>query len=261
MDNQDNLGTQTDENVRIADDTVVEQEVETGKDGEQGQDVSTTETKEAELPKGIEKRLAKLTKDKYESQKRIKELEARIAEIQNPKQSESLKSAHEFTSDAEYIQYIAEQKADEKIAKMRADAELQRVSHDIATVKQQSFMQKVEVFKEDLPDYVDVVSKATIQMRGTVLKEIADSDFGPKIAYYLAKNPDRAEYLNTLDGKALDREMGRLETVVENYKSDVVKASITKATATPKVGGSQATPDKSKLSYDKWLELRNAGKL
>jgi hypothetical protein len=55
------------------------------------------------------------------------------------------------------------------------------------------------------------------------LEAIKESDIGPKIAYYLAMNPDEAATIAGLSGVSAIRAIGRLEAKILDGKATVTK--------------------------------------
>ena len=236
-------------------DTVNQTELDSnkGSDVEVGNGVDSTNDNDTEekLPKGLEKRLAKLTKMKYDQQARIEELEAKLRSTQQAPE----KSREEFTDD-EWIEHLADQKAKEHLQKFQSEQQKAYEQQKQATEAAAQWHKKITSFKEEMPDFQKVVGNADVDLPVDVLRDIAESDVGPRIAYYLAKNTDEAEALVDMNPRQRERFLTKLEIKLENPISSGTK-EITKATPTPNgKGKSGGTVNMNNLSMDDWVAMR-----
>jgi len=73
-------------------------------------------------------------------------------------------------------------------------------------------LDRIEEARETIADFDQVMGTMKgVTVREDVLEEIKQSDKSPLIAYHLAKNPDKLRELNSMSGRELAREIGRLE--------------------------------------------------
>ncbi len=107
---------------------------------------------------------------------------------------------------------------------------------------------------EEMPDFEDVLLSSDVIMTPIMQRAIKESDIGPKLAYYLAKNPDEAEKIATMDRENAIRTIGRIEERLATQKKTSVPTSAPepiKAISTRTV----VTKDPGKMSdaeYAKW---------
>lgn len=163
-------------------------------------------------------------------QKRIDELThaRRAAERERDywrSQAESRQAAapapqpHEFADDAQYEAAVRrheiKQAAREEIAET-AKATADRFDQDARQATAETYNQRVQEAAVRIPDFVDVVGKADIQISDTLRDALMDSDHGPDIVYKLAKDPAMADRLSQMDERALYRELGRMEAGMLN---------------------------------------------
>lgn len=116
-------------------------------------------------------------------------------------------------------------------------------------------MDRVDEARERITDF-DQVLKAggQAQVAPQVAAEILESDKSALIQYYLAKNPDKLNELNSMSGRELAKEVGRLEGRVHLPKSKQVTQA-TPPLAAVKGGAAPAfDPFKSQDmgAYIKW---------
>lgn len=91
-----------------------------------------------------------------------------------------------------------------------------------AEVQREIQAERIEVWEENkalarerIPDFDKVVSDArTIPVKPEVAEELLASDKSALLQYHLAKNPEKVRELNTMSGRELAREIGRLEARV-----------------------------------------------
>jgi hypothetical protein len=116
---------------------------------------------------------------------------------------------------------------------------------------------RVEEARETITDYDKVLASSKVPVSDEVGREILSSDKSALLSYYLAKNPDKLEALNSMTGRELAREIGRLEGAVRLP----AKNSKTNAPApiSPLKGGASPTFDPSKASMDEYVAKRKAG--
>ena len=121
------------------------------------------------------------------------------------------------------------------------------------------YAEHVDTVRERVPDFDQVVGKATAKISDELADEILSAGSkGPLISYYLAQNPNKLTELNGLSGKALAREVGRIEARV--HLPQAKKA--TEATPPPSIpkGGASPAFDPFKTDdMDAYVKWRKAG--
>ena len=212
---------------------------------------------ETKLPKGLERRLSKLTRQKYEQQSRIDELEKKLLEQTN-RQPE--RARDEF-SDDEWVEHVAHKKAQELFEKHQEKQQKEIERTQRAQHAANAWQSKIDSFKDEMPDFQQVVSGADIDLPVDVIQQIAESDIGPKIAYHLASNIDDAEKLLDMTERQRDRYLTRLEIKLEDTSFKKVEKSVpevTKAAPTPKSrGATNVNVNENNMSIEDWMAARN----
>jgi hypothetical protein len=79
----------------------------------------------------------------------------------------------------------------------------------------QTWQQKLEATKAELPDYEDMVASSTLTVNDTVRDAIIESDIGPRILYELASDDELAEKLSNLSTAGALKLIGKLEAKFE----------------------------------------------
>ena len=256
-------------------------------------DESQSEPKEAEKeanqegerkqnPK-LEKRFSEITKQREEARKEAHnerqarvELEQRLAAMeqqrqpQQPSYVDQEPQPSQFADAFEYAKALAEfstEKAlaerDRQVAQAREQEAQQRII--------QSWAQKVQEAKADLPDFDDLVASSDVVVNNAVRDAILESDVGPQILYHLAENNDLAKRIASLNPNAALREIGRLEAKFEVKTDTKQTAPVVRSKAPAPIqpirgGQGQADVPMSANgewhgSYQAWKLARKAGKI
>ena len=222
--------------------------------------------------KGVQARIDELTREKYE-----REREAaywRSLALQGQQQTEQPKAAEKpqpekFQDYAQYVEALAEWKADEKVRAALAERD-QRAAEEAqqraVQAKAQTFAERAVQVRQQIPDFDEVVGAADVQVPAHVTEVLLESDFGPQLAYHLAKNPDEAARISRLSPTAAARELGRLEARFERPAAPVEQKPVTTKAPPPmkSVQGSAqpGVKDPSRMSMDEyraWRKSQGAG--
>jgi hypothetical protein len=78
-----------------------------------------------------------------------------------------------------------------------------------------TFAQRQDAFKAATPDYEDVIGSTELNVPNVAMQYMVDSDFGPQLAYYIAKHPDEVTRLSKLSPPRMIAELGKLELKFE----------------------------------------------
>lgn len=209
------------------------------------------ETQEGEVkPKGgFQKRIDRLTKSnsQLEQEKEYWRTEAlKPKPVETPKAasaSDSEPSENDFQTHAEYVRALARHEAQKVAKSIQSESRTEAVKTQQQKA-QQDFKERQEAFRAATPDFDDVVEDADIQVSHAVITEIVESERGPELQYYLAKNPDEAKRLSGLAPLALAREVGKIEARLTTSQP-VKTAKTTSAPPPPNVTG-KSTPTSTK---------------
>ena len=256
-------------------------------------DESQSEPKEAEKeanqegerkqnPK-LEKRFSEITKQREEARQEAQrerqarvDLEQRLAAMeqqrqpQQPSYVDQEPQPSQFADAFEYAKALAEfstEKAlaerDRQVAQLREQEAQQKII--------QSWAQKVQEAKADLPDFDDLVASSDVVVNNAVRDAILESDVGPKILYHLAENNDLAKRIASLSPNAALREIGRLEARFDVKTDTKQTAPVVRSKAPAPIqpirgGQGQADVPMSANgewhgSYQAWKLARKAGKI
>ena len=241
-----------------------------------------TPTEEKKQNPKLEKRFSELTKQREmarqeaeRERQRARELEDELGKLRQaskPKAEplEQEPQPAQFQDAFEYAKALAEWST-EKALRERDQQEYQRkVAEEESRVKQ-SWIQKQNAVKADIPDYDEKVADLQIEVAPEIHEAIMTSDAGPKVLYHLANNVEFTEKLAQMPVSKALREIGKLEAKFEDKAEEPVKTVATKSKAPAPINPLKAassaldTPVGSDGqfhgTYAQWKEARKAGKI
>ena len=177
----------------------------------------------AKLPKGVQKRIDKLTQQRYEREARIRELEAQISENERKAQaSQPAPDPSQFNTWEEYLDAEVEFRASKKIR----DIEQERTIQQKNAERLASFNDRAAAIRQANPDYDAVLQSAAVNVSHAVMETILESDDGPAVAYHLAKNPTELYRLNAMSERQQVLELGRISA---RLSANVPERKVTQA--------------------------------
>ena len=231
----------------------------------------------------LEKRFSEITKQREEArqdaqrerQARV-DLEQRLAALEQQRQPQQQSyidqepQPSQFADAFEYAKALAEFSTEKALAerdRQVAQAREQEAQQKII----QSWAQKVQDAKAELPDFDDLVASSDVVVNNAVRDAILESDVGPRILYHLAENNDLAKKIASLSPNAALREIGRLEAKFEEKPELKQTAPVVRSKAPAPIQpirGGQGQPDIPMSangewhgSYQAWKLARKAGKI
>lgn len=194
------------------------------------------------------------------------ELRARVEALEASKSVQIEQSdkpqRHQFATDEEFIEAVADWRADQRIAereRQKQEAQLKAEAEAIDT----AFITKVKKAAAEIEDFEEVVSAATVNIPDFLVMAIKESDSGPLLTYYLAKNQDEARRIAAMRPiqaiKALDKIERDLMADEPESKPEVSTPKTKRAPdpITPVRGASTPNPGPAK-SFDEYKARRIA---
>ena len=231
----------------------------------------------------LEKRFSEITKQREEArleaqrerQARV-DLEQRLAALEQQRQPQQQSyidqepQPSQFADAFEYAKALAEFSTEKALAER--DRQVEQAREQEAQQKIiQSWAQKVQDAKAELPDFDDLVASSDVVVNNAVRDAILESDVGPRILYHLAENNDLAKRIASLSPNAALREIGRLEAKFEAKPETKQTAPVVRSKAPAPIQpirGGQGQPDVPMSangewhgSYQAWKLARKAGKI
>lgn len=184
----------------------------------------------------LRKEAEEFAEDEYANRLRA---EARIAELENQIKTSSPKpeqpkpvelkrpSPKDFTTQEEYDQAMeAYDNARDQRVRQEAIVQGRQEAHQQA--QNELMSQRVELAKKDLPDYVEVLeaaAKRTTVVPNHIKAAFHELDYGPQVAYELAKDAQLEKRIFALSPARALAELGKLELKYANKPTAVAAAT------------------------------------
>lgn len=193
--------------------------------------------------KGVQKRIDRLTRQKYEAQARAEYLEKMLNERQAPK-TESGIDRSQYASDEDYVEAIVE-------SRLAAKEQIKA---------QQSYVKKVEgIIKEaeKLGDF-DPDDFREVPISRIMADAIVESDVSAQLVKFFHDEPEEAERISQLSPARQAAAIGKIEAQLSAEKPKAVAKSAAPTPITP-LGGKGGSPRglSDDLSMEDWLAERN----
>jgi len=227
-------------------------------EGDEGDDQGGEEKPQEKPKRSARERINELTKRAHEAEREVQRL--REASERKPAESAEKPIPDRFGSYDEYVEALADWKADQRVAESfkRRDAErAQAAEARAAEAKAQAWAERQSEFREATPDYDAVIGKSAVQVAPHVVDALLDSESGPELAYHLAKRPETVKRINALSPLSAARELGRIEATLSSPAAPQVKpASKAPAPITPARSSAPAAVDLASANMDQYIAAR-----
>jgi hypothetical protein len=193
-------------------------------------EIISTETENVEVVAEVAEEVLTESVEKTEEAKPVSEEKAEEPNAEkNPRKdaqariNQLTKQKNDAIAEAEYWK----SKASESEGSRRdlAEHEAEKAQTKIESIDKESWSAKVESTLEELPDYQDVVGSSKAIVEPHVASVILESDIGPKLFHYLAKNPNELEQLNDMTERGAIKAIAKLELMLETKPKPEVKTS------------------------------------
>lgn len=149
---------------------------------------------------------------------------------------------------------LREERAREE--QLLAQAKAQEAQLELAD----EYAEHAETVRERIPDFDEVIARASgIEVSPELVEEIFSAGpKGPLISYYLAQHPEKLRELQKLSGKALAREVGRIEARV-HLPQPKKATEATPPLTLPKGGAAPAFDPFKTDDMDAYVKWRQSG--
>ena len=231
----------------------------------------------------LEKRFSEITKQREEARKEAQterqarvELEQRLAALEQQRQPQQQSyvdqepQPSQFNDAFEYAKALAEYSTEKALAERDRQMAQQREQEAQQKIIQ-SWAQKVQEAKAELPDFDDLVASSDVVVNNAVRDAILESDVGPRILYHLAENNDLAKKIASLSPNAALREIGKLEARFEAQPETTQTTPVVRSKAPAPIQPIRGGQGKADVpisadgefhgSYQAWKAARKSGKI
>lgn len=240
-----------------------EQKEEDGNSDEEG-----LKEEKQKPPKGVLKRINKLSKQKSEAERerdfwKQEALKAKDGKetVEAPKHKEAngRPKADDFETHEEFQEALTDWKVDQRLKERETKESEKKVKADFDS-KVDSYRKSVESIKEKFEDFDDVMESVDdIPMSIALQNLLLESDNGPELAYLLAKDPEEYERISKLSPLSAAREFGKFEARHASKAQKPIKTTKTPPPITTVGSRGASAPkgfraDMTLEEYERWME-------
>ena len=175
----------------------------------------------ASAPDAVQKRINKITREKYEALREKEKLEKELAELRKTHEETefaakkadlkaSKPSPEDFDSDEEYHESLGRWAAKTEILEDKtAKQEEESTSEEEPVDAVQNI---INLGKEKYPDFEELVLREDLKITPGMIEAAADSDYADDIFYHLGQHPELATKISKMRSPTkIAREIGRIE--------------------------------------------------
>jgi hypothetical protein len=116
----------------------------------------------------------------------------------------------DFKTVGEYANAVVEWKLNQKLAERDAKSEKQTQKQQQESARE-AFGRRVAEYAKGVEDYYEVVQAADIEVPAHIAQHMVESDFGPAMGYFFAKDPQELDRIKALSPIRAIAELGKLE--------------------------------------------------
>lgn len=208
------------------------------------------------------KRLDKIVWQREEEKRRGDYWEAEAKKLKAPKETtpEAVDPGKPNVNDPKWKSYdefteaLAEWKVEQRIQKAHQEFS-QRTANERRQESLNTFKERSEKVKEKYPDYDELFEDATISE--AMAEPIMESESGPEIVVYLAKNPEVAKTLSKMSPIAAAREIGKIEAKLDDLLQTKIITDAKPPLKPVRPKGEVTTGLDDNLDIKTWMRNRN----
>lgn len=225
-------------------------------------------------PKGVQKRIDELTRLRYDAERdrdywrdlAMRQQPQATPEPAKPEAPKPAPKLEDFNYDEAAYQAALFQHVKDEAARVAREELQQERTREKEQTKKQTFRQRETDFAKANPDYLTLTRDPSLPFTRELVELAAESESGPEVLYYLAKNREIADRIAELSPVSQAREIGRIEAKLEKPAASApAPKPVSKAPPPPprieaveqSVTVRADSPDSDKLSDEEWLKLRN----
>lgn len=222
--------------------------------------------------KPFQERISEVVQQRRDAESRAERAEREATELRakvealsaraEPTKEEPRPSRASFATDDDYIEAMADWKANQALAKREQEhAAAQAKAHQEQLAD--NWKRNQDRAKAEIDDYADVIGKSEVMLPGHIHQAILESEVGPHLAYFFAKHPDEAKRFAAMSATTALRQLGKLEDKLLDDDEPTQKPApaIEKSKAPPPItpvkDGRALDPGPAK-SFDEYRARRRA---
>ena len=209
---------------------------------------------------GVQKRINKITADKYEQQRRADELQKQLDELRaSPKAQEAKKPPtledHDYDEDAfneARIKYLVEQGVSDRL-NSHTNEQQQAQQQEKAKQVEVAFNERITKLGKD--DFADKANAIPLLPDG-VADALMQSEDGAELIYHLGSHLDKADAIANMSPAAAMIELGKLSASL-SAKQEVKQSAAPDPIEPVKTGGAISSDIGDEMSIEEWMAKYN----
>lgn len=216
---------------------------------------------------GVQKRLDELTRNWRQTERdrdHWRELALRNQQqpAQQPQAAQGEPTLEGSGGDmTKFVREHAAWAAREELRKAREEEASQK-KQERDRERHQKYEERVNKTRAKYEDFDDLVTDPSLSITPEMAEYIRDSEEGPEVAYWLAKNPQEAARIAQMNGRDADRALARIEARVSTpAPAPAAPKPVTNAPPPPPTVGTASAAGKPGVSDDasikEWMKERN----
>jgi hypothetical protein len=238
-------------------------EVPVGNTEPQGGTDASAEPKQPS--KGVQKRLDELTRNWRQTERdrdHWRELALKQSQPQQKPQAAQSEPTLEGSGGdmTKFVREHAAWAAREELRKAKEE-EAQQKKQEKERERHQKYEERVNKTRTKYEDFDDLVTDPALPITPDMADYIRESDEGPEVAYWLAKNPQEAARIAQMNGRDADRALARIEARLSTpAPAPAAPKPVTNAPPPPPTVGTASAAAKPGLADDgsikDWMKER-----
>lgn len=217
--------------------------------------------------RGVQKRLDELTRNWRQTERdRDHWRELALRNQQQPQQKPQAAQTSEPTLEGsggdmtKFVREHAAWAAREELRKAREE-EANQKKQERERERHQKYEERVNKTRTKYEDFDDLVTDPSLPITPDMADYIRESEEGPEVAYWLAKNPQEAARIAQMNGRDADRALARIEARVSTpAPAPAAPKPVTNAPPPPPTVGTASAAAKPGLADDastkEWMKER-----
>lgn len=188
--------------------------------------------------------------------------EKKVVEQKTETPAEGKPDPEKYASPSDYLEALADWKADQKFAQRDQAAKEEAMKADEKKIVD-AYLKRRDEFVSKTPDFDDVIDEVVnVPMSISVQEAVLHAENGPALLYELAKDPEQYKKICAMDFAAANRAIGRIEARLEKLSETPELPKELKTTKAPapvkplNALGAKVSASLDNLDYDTYKARR-----
>jgi len=215
---------------------------------------------EHKVPKGVQKRIDRLTRERYRLEGELEAMRRQQAQRPAPQptqQGSDAPAPEQFQSYEAYLEAKAEWKAEQKVQEVlqrQQESSRQQSAQAQHRELQSAWEKRVDAAADVYDDFDEVALAPDVPVSDAMAEAIRRAEKGADVLYYLGKNREVAASLARLDPLSAAIRIGEIAATIARPAAK--KTTNAPAPISPVGTRAAASKDPDKMSTEEWMKWR-----